>query len=50
MEAGALSVNVEDAQEGTAAEKPIFGEPGASDTGLWERCLLSAMFAKDCRS
>jgi ribosomal protein L11 methyltransferase len=47
MEAGALSVNVEDAQEGTAAEKPIFGEPGAS-AGLWERCLLSAMFAKDC--
>jgi ribosomal protein L11 methyltransferase len=43
MEAGALSVNVEDAQEGTADEKPIFGEPGAS-AGLWERCLLSAMF------
>lgn len=45
MEAGALSVNVEDAQGGTAAEKPIFGEPGAS-AGLWERCLLSAMFVE----
>src|SRR3954462_1699835 len=28
MEAGALSVSVEDADEGTAAEKPLFGEPG----------------------
>jgi len=46
MEAGALSVNVEDAQEGTADEKPIFGEPGAS-SGLWDRCLMSAMFAAD---
>ncbi|MBL8524412.1 MAG: 50S ribosomal protein L11 methyltransferase [Betaproteobacteria bacterium] len=44
IEAGALSVNVEDAQKGTADEKPIFGEPGA-ETGLWDRCLLSAMFA-----
>lgn len=44
MEAGALSVNVEDAQEGTVDEKPIFGEPGAS-SGLWDRCLMSAMFA-----
>lgn len=44
IEAGALSVNVEDAQEGTADEKPIFGEPGA-DTGLWDRCIMSAMFA-----
>lgn len=44
IEAGALSVNVEDAQEGTVDEKPIFGEPGA-DTGLWDRCLMSAMFA-----
>ncbi len=28
MEAGALSVSVEDADEGTEAEKPLFGEPG----------------------
>lgn len=28
MEAGALSVSVEDADEGTEAEKPQFGEPG----------------------
>ena len=43
MEAGALSVSVEDALEGTVDEIPIFGEPGA-DTGLWDRCRLSAMF------
>ncbi|HWZ48482.1 MAG TPA: 50S ribosomal protein L11 methyltransferase, partial [Herbaspirillum sp.] len=28
MEAGALSVSVEDADLGTAAEQPLFGEPG----------------------
>jgi len=28
MEAGALSVSVEDADEGTDAERPLFGEPG----------------------
>jgi len=28
LEAGALSVSVEDADEGTDAEQPIFGEPG----------------------
>jgi ribosomal protein L11 methyltransferase len=28
MDAGALSVSVEDADEGTEAEQPLFGEPG----------------------
>ena len=46
MEAGAISINVEDAAEGTADEKPIFGEPGAS-TGLWDRCKLTALFPPD---
>lgn len=46
MEAGALSVNVEDADEGTSAEQAIFGEPGA-DAGLWNHCRLTAMFADD---
>jgi ribosomal protein L11 methyltransferase len=46
MDLGAISVNVEDADEGTAAEKPIFGEPGAS-TGLWETCKLVALFSDD---
>lgn len=46
MEAGAISINVEDAAEGTVDEKPIFGEPGAS-TGLWDRCKLTALFPPD---
>ncbi len=46
MERGAISVNVEDADEGTAAEQPIFGEPGA-ESGLWNQCRLLALFAPD---
>ncbi len=46
MEQGAISVNVEDADEGTAAEQPIFGEPGA-ESGLWNQCRLLALFAPD---
>jgi ribosomal protein L11 methyltransferase len=46
MERGAISVNVDDALEGTSDEKPIFGEPGA-DAGLWCECKLSALFAPD---
>lgn len=38
MEAGALSVSVEDADEGTDAERPLFGEPGMEPTeAAWER-------------
>lgn len=44
MEQSAISVSVDDAQEGTNDEKPIFGEPGA-DTGLWNECRLTALFA-----
>jgi ribosomal protein L11 methyltransferase len=43
MHRGALSVSVEDADEGTADERAIFGEPGAT-TGLWDRCELTALF------
>ncbi len=43
MDMGAISVNVEDAEEGTANEKPIFGEPGAS-TGMWAKSKLTALF------
>lgn len=41
---GAISVNVDDALEGTSDETPIFGEPGA-DTGLWNDCRFTALFA-----
>ena len=43
MDMGAISVNVEDAEEGTANEKPIFGEPGAS-TGMWAKSKMIALF------
>ena len=33
IEAGALSVSVEDANEGTDAEQPLFGEPGMERIG-----------------
>ena len=46
MDAGALSISVEDADEGTANERAIFGEPGATG-GLWDRCELTALFAAD---
>ena len=43
MEEGAISVSVVDADEGTPAERAIFGEPGAT-SGLWDRCQLTALF------
>jgi ribosomal protein L11 methyltransferase len=46
MARGVLSVSVEDADEGTDAERAIFGEPGAS-AGFWERCELTALFDGD---
>jgi ribosomal protein L11 methyltransferase len=44
MEAGALSVSVEDADEGTADEKPLFGEPGMTPTeAAWDRSRVVAL-------
>ncbi|MBS0309622.1 MAG: 50S ribosomal protein L11 methyltransferase [Proteobacteria bacterium] len=44
MEAGALSVSVEDADEGTAAEQPLFGEPGMEPTETaWDRSRVVAL-------
>ena len=48
MEAGALSVSVEDADEGTAAEKPLFGEPGMEpDENAWDRSRVVALAETD---
>jgi len=44
LDAGALSVNMEDALEGSPAEKPIFGEPGA-DQKCWCECKITALFS-----
>lgn len=44
MEAGALSVSVEDADEGTDAERPLFGEPGMEPAQhAWDRSRVVAL-------
>ncbi len=44
MDAGALSVSVEDADEGTDAEQPLFGEPGMEPKEhAWERSRVVAL-------
>lgn len=48
MEAGALSVSVEDADEGTEAEQPLFGEPGMEpEQTAWERSRVVALLPQD---
>lgn len=47
MDAGALSVTVEDADAGTPAETPQYGEPGMETHTVWERSVLSALFDAD---
>ena len=48
MEAGALSVSVEDADEGTDAEKPLFGEPGMEPTETaWDHSRVVALTDTD---
>jgi len=43
-ELGALSVSVEDADAGTQAEQPMFGEPGMPVAASWHRSSLQALF------
>jgi ribosomal protein L11 methyltransferase len=44
MEAGALSVSVEDADEGTDQEKPLFGEPGMEPKeAAWDHSRVVAL-------
>jgi len=45
MAAGAASVDVADADAGSAAERPIFAEPGASVPEGWRKNRLSALLA-----
>ncbi|PRC91365.1 50S ribosomal protein L11 methyltransferase [Solimicrobium silvestre] len=48
MELGALSVSVEDADEGTDAEQPLFGEPGMEPKeAAWERSRVIALTPTD---
>ncbi|WP_019141944.1 50S ribosomal protein L11 methyltransferase [Noviherbaspirillum massiliense] len=51
IEAGALSVSVEDADEGTEAEQPLFGEPGMEPAeAAWERSRVVALASADVDS
>jgi ribosomal protein L11 methyltransferase len=47
MAAGAASVDVADADAGSAAERPFFAEPGASVPAGWRRSRVSALLAGD---
>jgi len=48
MEFGALSVSVEDADEGTDAEQPLFGEPGMEPRqAAWEHSRVVALTPTD---
>lgn len=44
LDAGAISVSVEDAQAGTEFETPQFGEPGSPGTPLWAESRVVALF------
>ncbi|MGZ5268380.1 MAG: 50S ribosomal protein L11 methyltransferase [Caldimonas sp.] len=45
-EYAALSVSIEDADAGSAAERPVFDEPGVAG-GDWQRARLSALFSDE---
>jgi ribosomal protein L11 methyltransferase len=48
MEAGALSVSVEDADQGTDSEQPLFGEPGMEpEQAAWEHSRVIALVDSD---
>lgn len=45
---GAMAVTVEDADEGTGAERAIFGEPGEdTETRVWQRSRVIALVGND---
>jgi ribosomal protein L11 methyltransferase len=47
MEAGALSVSIEDRDAGTDDEAPQFGEPGLDDPKAWRRNWVVALLEAD---
>ena len=44
LEAGAVSVEVSDANAGTAQEQALFAEPGVAETESWELAKVRALF------
>jgi ribosomal protein L11 methyltransferase len=47
MNHGAVSVSIEDADAGTDAERPQFGEPGMAPASLWDHSRVIALFEAD---
>jgi ribosomal protein L11 methyltransferase len=47
LDLGAQSVSVEDASAGTAAEAPLYGEPGTLVAAAWPQSLIKALCARD---
>lgn len=47
IELGALSASIEDADAGTAYERPQFGEPGSVNTPGWDHSRVVALFEAD---
>ncbi|HQS98862.1 MAG: ribosomal protein L11 methyltransferase [Hydrogenophilales bacterium 16-64-46] len=47
MDAGALSVALEDADAGTVDETPLFGEPDHPTAELWQRSIAVVLFDRD---
>jgi ribosomal protein L11 methyltransferase len=48
LEAGALAVSVEDVDEGSDAERPLYGEPGLAPGGIgWAQSRLLVLFESD---
>ena len=47
LDAGALAASIEDADAGTLAETPQFGEPGSVATPGWERSRVVALLDPD---
>lgn len=43
LEAGAVSVDVTDADAGSDAERPVFAEPGAGEARPWPRSTVNAL-------
>jgi ribosomal protein L11 methyltransferase len=46
LEGGAISIDVTDADAGTANERALFGEPGEPAVGEWESSRVSALFSE----
>ncbi len=48
LEAGAISVSIEDADAGTVRERPLYGEPSWESGSAWNRNRVHALAAQDC--